>query len=457
MEPNDTIDLREILKVFSTHRLLIMSIFLGAVITSLVISLLLTPIYQASTTILVKGESPLANPLLDLMEGGKPAVQDYVDLLRSRSLLFAAARKLNLVEDENAPELEALQKTVNIQAKAQSNLIEIQVESPDPETAKNLANELVNELIARNRSDNSQEARNAREFIAQQLEEISAQLNQAESSLQAYKETHKVFEPSEEAKARIDRIAKLEEMRYETRVALQETETRIKKINEAAAGDPQKELQEAIAANPAVQTLKAKLAEVEAELAGAREKYTDRHPLVLSLLAQEETLKKQLAAEIGLGVSEKITGLEIERWALQAREDTLSNLLAEAEKEFLQLPEEERELTVLTRNAKVLEQIYLMLRQKYEEAKITEAIQTSDIRVVDKAVTPTEPVRPRKMLNVLIAAFLGLFVGVAAAFTVEYLDTTIRSSKEVEELLGLPILGKIPSYAPGRVSSRSRK
>ncbi len=63
-----------------------------------------------------------------------------------------------------------------------------------------------------------------------------------------------------------------------------------------------------------------------------------------------------------------------------------------------------------------------MLRSRYEEMQLAEAIQDSEIYVIDKAIVPNKPIKPRKLLNTAIAGILGLFVSVGLAFVLEYTD-----------------------------------
>ena len=66
------------------------------------------------------------------------------------------------------------------------------------------------------------------------------------------------------------------------------------------------------------------------------------------------------------------------------------------------------------------------------------------ITVVEPAVVPTDPSSPRTLLNVVLAALLGLLAAVGIAFLVEYLDDSMTSSDEVQEVTGLPTLGVVP-------------
>ena len=81
---------------------------------------------------------------------------------------------------------------------------------------------------------------------------------------------------------------------------------------------------------------------------------------------------------------------------------------------------------------------------------VIEIKKVDSVSIVDSAVTPTAPVKPNKMLNILIAFVVGLMASVGLVFMLEYLDNTIKTTGDVEKLLGIPVLGIIPSYQTGK-------
>ena len=89
------------------------------------------------------------------------------------------------------------------------------------------------------------------------------------------------------------------------------------------------------------------------------------------------------------------------------------------EKSLEELPDQELRLARLERAVKVSENIYLILLEKYQEARINEVMEFIDIRIIDKALAPDEPIKPRKMLNLAIGGILGLMMGVMLAFFME--------------------------------------
>ena len=78
-----------------------------------------------------------------------------------------------------------------------------------------------------------------------------------------------------------------------------------------------------------------------------------------------------------------------------------------------------------------------------EEAKrITKA---NDVQVIDQAILPKEPVKPNKIMNVLVAAVLGMMIGLFIVFFIEYLDNKLKTAQDIETHLGLPVLGVVPT------------
>ena len=180
----------------------------------------------------------------------------------------------------------------------------------------------------------------------------------------------------------------------------------------------------------------------------------------MALQAEIEDVKEKLSEQVQRVISTEtrsinpihrelygsLINLEVELMALQSREQALRSLIAESEAELTSLPRKELELARLMRETQVLEELYVMLMKRNEETRIAEAMQTADVQVIDRAVLPERPVKPRIKLNIAIACVLGLFIGVGAAFLLDFMDTSIKTKEEAEAILGLPVLGQIPDF-----------
>lgn len=103
------------------------------------------------------------------------------------------------------------------------------------------------------------------------------------------------------------------------------------------------------------------------------------------------------------------------------------------------------EIQVTNTNPELAASIANTMSQEFSKAVI-EIKKVDSVSIVDPAVTPAKPVKPNKQLNVLIAFVVGLMTSVGLVFLLEYMDNTVKTSEDIEKLLGIPVLGVIPNY-----------
>jgi tyrosine-protein kinase Etk/Wzc len=115
------------------------------------------------------------------------------------------------------------------------------------------------------------------------------------------------------------------------------------------------------------------------------------------------------------------------------------------------LPKQELELARLIRAKEVNDNIYATLLEKREEARITEAGKVGDVRVIDYAEAPVDPIKPQKKKNIALAMILGLSFSVGLAFLLNSLDNSLKSEQDVEKYLDLPVLASVPKISTNGV------
>lgn len=103
------------------------------------------------------------------------------------------------------------------------------------------------------------------------------------------------------------------------------------------------------------------------------------------------------------------------------------------------------QISVTDNDPNLAAEIANTMADKFSDAVI-HIKKVDSVSIVDPAATPVRPIKPKLTLNVLIAFAVGLMAAAGIAFLLEYLDNTIRSTKDVEAILGLPVLGVIPYY-----------
>jgi len=152
----------------------------------------------------------------------------------------------------------------------------------------------------------------------------------------------------------------------------------------------------------------------------------------------DNTIKtnRSKAAEV-----KKFINTQLEKKAKELIEEE-ERLLSEKESEAIQ--GNELKIARLERDLRVSENMYILLLTKYEEARINEVMEFGNIRVINKALPPDEPIKPRKLFNLTIGGILGLMIGIFFVFIRNHMDNTIKTKEDIEKYLKIPILGTIP-------------
>lgn len=467
------IDLLEILGVLARRAWQIAAFMVLCMVVAYLMSSKMTKVYKATSVIMVKSDSAVMSiPFLQDTAGSSSAnMRNYVESLKSRTLTEATLSRLGWLESSGGQEVRAWQNSLSVQQVQGTDVARLSVESNNPEKAAAFLNALVEEFQERTQQINQESARAARDFIAQQLAIAEDRLKEAESALLEYKETKEVIEPSAETKARIDKLANIEQLLSQTEVELQAANSEQQKLHEIVREiDPTLITSTTLVSNPLVQQQRIILSQLEIDLAAALEQYTENHPTVIGLRAQIREVSAKLAKEaervvgsetmslnpIHQDLTRRLVSAQATIVGLEAKLAALENLRNAVEAELASIPGKEMDIARLTRNQRVNEEIYIMLRSKYEEMRISEAMKVSGIYVVDEAIVPTVPVKPRKLLNTAIAGILGFFVAVGITFILEQMDTTFKTVEEVERIVSAPILGTIPHFSRAQ-RKRKRK
>ena len=143
-------------------------------------------------------------------------------------------------------------------------------------------------------------------------------------------------------------------------------------------------------------------------------------------------------------IERNLQQLQADILASQAGRVALSKKINELDRKLAALPVDSAESEQLSKEKAANEALYALLITKKSEMEISEQMRSASVSLVDPAYLPTSPIKPNTKMNIAVGIFLALFGGAGLAFLFEYLDPSIKSREEAEQLLGLPILGMIP-------------
>ncbi|MDZ7371136.1 MAG: polysaccharide biosynthesis tyrosine autokinase, partial [candidate division KSB1 bacterium] len=345
---------------------------------------------------------------------------------------------------------------------AESDVIQIRVRAErDPALAMTIANTLCEVLRDRNLRIRREGVSDMRAFIEEQRQTYRKKLDEAEAALRRFKIENRVTALDKEVEEELQ-LAKNIELQYQqAKNERIKTEQYLRSL-EVEIARRQQNLAPSITnlSNQMIQQLKAKLAELQdsyirLQLQGVPE----NNPKMADMRREIDQLRQTLAEEARrfaesehlIDPVSQIASLyqnridqELKLEMLQAQEKSLAASLAQYENALRRLPEKEFELARLTRERDLANNLYLMLSERHEEARINEAERIGNMRIIDAAQLPKEPVLPRSGLNLAIALMLGSTIGLGLAFFVESIDTTLKTPEDIERRVGLQVLSSIP-------------
>jgi capsular exopolysaccharide synthesis family protein len=172
----------------------------------------------------------------------------------------------------------------------------------------------------------------------------------------------------------------------------------------------------------------------QAELRALRYRYAEAYPPVERLAGEVATLERRTIPELARTLLAQIA----------TREQVIDSLVHAAGQELQQIPQRAVEEARLRREVTIAENLYTTLQQRYEEARLAEASTIPDVRVLDAAVAPHQPIRNTAPRLVLLGLFGGLGVSVVGAVLLDRIDRRVRYPQQVTRDLGLGILGVVP-------------
>ncbi len=448
------------------------------------------PVFQASTTIMIDEKKGAGQSLFEL--GGydqqRTLMNNQAEILKSRSL--ATAVVMNLLKEPERDSLQLtkgvgvnksvaaaagrLRRSISISPIRGTDLIRIDFRAPSPFEAAFLANSVARVYRELERDFGRGEISQVVQFLDDQLTRKEKDLKSSEEGLKQFLEKEKIGSLNDEATLVVENGARFESL-YEGVLIDLEVRKRSWEYLKNQLGRSKETLEAEIAriSSPLVTQLRTEMAGIERTIAVyLSQGVGEDDPQVRRERKKLESIKSRLTQETrklvveGLPASDplsqaqelvlKVLEAETEIAALNAQADALFKVVESYSGRLESLPEKNVRLARLERNRKVDENLYMMMREKYEESRITEAGQIGMVRIIDEAVPPGSPISPQTRLNLILGVIVGLGLGVGFVLCREYFDTSVRRIEDVEAM-GLAILGAIPSIEPvaakGRVES----
>ncbi|MCC5464094.1 GumC family protein [Pelosinus baikalensis] len=430
----------------------------GAIVFAIVFNMTAAPIYESTVSLRVKYYHGPNVPFAAIApeEQLKQQINTYAEIIISKTVINEVINRGYADIDEfYRPSYEQMVRMISTQLVNGTELLVIKVRALSPDEAQILANTVLEVFRDKLTEIERSEGKEARIFIGERMEEAKKNLSAAEQAMVDYKKSHQTISVSDQTRSVVERQAEIKRGMIDNQVNLKTAQAKLVNVNQQIS---QQNIG-FIASNPLIEQYKTQLADKEVEMVGLRKNYTANHPKVISLQASIEETKNRLKDEINkISKSESLSMNPIYQTLLQgklqaevdiavgvAQRNAIQIAAASQEQEMALVPEKEQGLARLMRDYTVAEESYTTLAKRYEQARVEEVTQPTNIQVVDRADLQPIPVRPRKALNIIFAAFIGLFMGFSATFVSERLNKTIDTIEDVRRYLGVSFIGSIPA------------
>jgi capsular exopolysaccharide synthesis family protein len=192
--------------------------------------------------------------------------------------------------------------------------------------------------------------------------------------------------------------------------------------------------------NPLVVNLRESETDVELKVSELSKRYGPLHPKMIAAQSDLEAVRESMLTQMMRIAS----GIENDFVVAKAKESSLQEALNNSKKEVRELNRTEFALNEHLREVRSNRKLYDTFFNRISETSATGDLQTANARVVDPAILPDVPVKPNKKLMVLLAMVVSGMFGVALAFLLDILDSTIKNSDDVDRKLDTPMLGLLP-------------
>mgnify|MGYP005850902579 CR=1 FL=1 len=414
------------------------------------------PLYEATASVKVERVTTMAGLFTEVFtypSGDNLATQALV--IKGFPVLEKVAKSLKLIPSDIPSErvmtseaylriLADLQSRITTEQEGNTNIINVTAVADSPREAKDIANLVVEKYREESILSRNRQVFEAKRFIEDQLKEVDARLKESEERLNTFKEAHDVVSLTDEQRILLERFSSLEGERDKTLREVKEVQYQMDLLRGGKAIPPERmgRIFTGEETSP-IGRLNVKLSELLIE----------RDNLLINLLPQHPQVK-EVDKKIANLRDEMLNQLKTKLNGLTKRLEFTDSEMARLNKRIEGFPRAAVELSRLERDVKVNNDLYTMLKSRYQEVLIREAEKVEEVSIVRTALEPTAPKNPpRTVANTALGVFIGLVFGLVFAFIFESMDTSIGAIEDVEEFLKTPVLGVIPNIDRGEVAT----
>jgi uncharacterized protein involved in exopolysaccharide biosynthesis len=400
--------------------------------------------YQARTVMLNHNKNTASNPDIYI----DPSLRTILETVKVRGNLDELKRRLNLKLST-----EDLFDAIEVKQGNRNDIIQIQATAHSPKLAADIANQISRIFQNSSAGISRSVAERVYRFRQSQHNALMGELKLAQNRLDQFQRKHQVSFFEDTTRLILEQIKQLDLDQNNAQIQLQKDHLRMGSLSKQLANRP-----ENIRVTTTVRhRTKVYYDQLQNELKGLLERYTEANPKVIALRAQLQTLEKQLANQGPLEPEEESYGMDPVVRELRIQQAQLGSSLSGTERQIKSLSEASKTYQQRLGKLSLLEKDFDNLKRDIDrlsenlrenDAHLAEAFHSmrsniSSFDIVEPASLPQAPLPTRRKLLLLAGLALGFILGLIGALGLELLDFRIKSPRQLTGL-GLAYLGLLP-------------
>ena len=429
----------------------VITTFIIIFVTGVIYTFNKTPIYQATTTIIIDSDIPQLTNIDNIANSYKSEefFQTQLEIINSRavaertinSLLATERNYLSGYEEkpENSDLIKALISRIEIETEKNTRLVKLSIKNTDPKLAAAEVNSLANNYINYNLEDRKATSKDAFLWLTEQLGILKAKVEKSEMDLLKYKESENIVSLEKRQVLLEERIEETNENYMKATTNYMELQTMLSEINNLENVEQAESLPR-ILENPLIGQLKQTHNDLQNQLAQISKKYKPNHPKIITLKSQINNVQNRLRAEI----EKTIKSIEIEVKMYKSNINTIKKNLSSLKQQSMNLAKQAIKYGVLKREAESNKNMFEVLLHRLKETDISGKVTANNIRIVDSALVPLDPVVPNKKLYLLATLLLAVSTGVGLSLLIDFMDNTFKSESDLKHVLKETSFGVVP-------------
>ncbi|MGD9979767.1 MAG: GumC family protein [Hyphomonadaceae bacterium] len=377
--------------------------------------------------------------------GQMTALEAEIALLRSPALMgeFATALGMQSVGAEVPGLAEDLSRTIIVNPRQNSGLIEISARTSDAQRSQLFANTYADVYIASQVNMSANGALSENSWLSRRLAELREDARAKEDALQTFRAETGLGSPEDAVQ-----VQPAEDLSGQARAAqseLAEREARLRQFQDLRSSGASIDAITASFSSPSMNTLRDREADISRRQQDLENRYLPTHPAVQAIQAERRDLDTQIEREV-----ERIyASLEADVARARSRANSLqaaARAQARPAPPATSAAAAER-LQQLETEAQTARELYETFLQRYQNSADQSEFNAPTAQLLSRATLPAQPSSPQLRFALLMMAAAGLLLGLGAGLIAELFDQSVKNADDLEAKVGVPAISSIPTIS----------